>query len=338
MQGGKLLKIKRVAAFVIMLAFMIPFFCGCEKNDEKLVKITVSEVAHSVFYAPQYAALSLGFFEEEGLEVTVINSNGADKVMSAVLSGDVQIGLSGPEACIYVYSADKSDYAKVFAQLTKRDGSFLVAREADDDFTWAKLKGKYIIGGRAGGVPEMTVEYVLRKNGVVPHVDCTVDTSVQFAAMAGAFIGGTGDYVALFEPTATALELEGKGHIVASIGQESGEIPYTAYYAMESYMKENPDIIQKFTNAVYKGMQWIETHTPRQVAEAIAPHFPDTDIEVLTKVAERYKEIDAWNKTPAMTEESFVRLQDVIEQAGQLPQRADFSDIVTNEFAEKAVK
>ncbi len=333
-----MLNVKKTVAVILLTVMVALLSFGCEKADEKLVKITVSEVAHSVFYAPQYAALSLGFFEEEGLEVTVINSNGADKVMSAVLSGDVQIGLSGPEACIYVYSADKSDYAKVFAQLTKRDGSFLVAREPDSDFAWSKLAGKYIIGGRAGGVPEMTVEYVLRKNGVEPHVDCTVDTSIQFAAMAGAFIGGTGDYVALFEPTATAVEQEGKGYIVASIGQESGEIPYTAYYAMESYMKENPEVIQSFTNAVYKGMQWIDTHTPREVAEVIAPHFPDTDINVLEKVAERYKEIDAWNKTPSMTKDAFDRLQDVIEQAGQLSARVEFSDVVTNEYAEKAVK
>lgn len=245
---------------------------------------------------------------------------------------------SGPEACVYVYNEGKEDYAVVFAQLTKRDGSFLVGRTPEPDFKWENLRGKYIIGGRKGGVPLMTLEYVLKQHGLVPNVDLTVDTSVQFAVMAGAFTGGTGDYVTLFEPTATMLEKEGKGYVLASIGQESGEIPYTCYYAKKSFIEKNPEIIQKFTNALYKGQLWCQSHTPKEIAEVIQPSYPDTDLETLEAVAKRYKEIDAWNQDPILKEEALNRLMDVMQEAGELTQRAPYDKIVTTTFAEKAIK
>lgn len=321
----------------IVLLSVLLTGCGKTAKGEK-VKITLSEVTRSVFYAPQYVAINKGFFEEEGIDLEITTGQGADKVMTAVISGQVDIGFSGPEACVYVYNEGKEDYAVVFAQLTKRDGSFLVGRTPEPDFKWENLRGKYIIGGRKGGVPLMTLEYVLKQHGLVPNVDLTVDTSVQFAVMAGAFTGGTGDYVTLFEPTATMLEKEGKGYVLASIGQESGEIPYTCYYAKKSFIEKNPEIIQKFTNALYKGQLWCQSHTPKEIAEVIQPSYPDTDMETLEAVAKRYKEIDAWNQDPILKEEALNRLMDVMQEAGELTQRAPHDKIVTTTFAEKAIK
>ena len=319
---------------ILMLTSLILSSCGKSTTD----KITLNEVTRSVFYAPQYVAINQGFFEEEGIKLELTTGQGADKVMTAVISGQADIGFSGPEACIYVYNEGKDDYAVVFAQLTKRDGSFLVGRQPEPDFKWENLKGKYIIGGRKGGVPEMTLEYVLRKHNLEPNIDLTVDTSVQFAVMAGAFTGGIGDYVTLFEPTATMLEKEGKGYVLASIGQESGEIPYTAYYAKKSFIEKNGDMIQRFTNAIYKGQKWVDTHSPREVAEAIKDFFPDTDISTLENVAKRYKDIDAWNKDPILKESSLELLQIVMEEAKVLDKRAPYDKIVTTEFAQKAIE
>ena len=327
---------KKVAIILAVIMMVSTLFAACGQQDK--IKITLSEVTHSVFYAPQYVAINKGFFAEEGLEVELSNGQGADKVMTAVLSGQVDIGFAGPEASIYVYNEGREDYAVVFAQLTKRDGSFLVGRSPEPDFKWENLRGKTIIGGRKGGVPEMTLEFVLKKHGLMPNEDLVVDTSIQFAAMAGAFTGGEGDYVTLFEPTATMLEKEGKGYVLASLGMDSGEIPYTAYFATRSYIEKNRDIIQKFTNAIYKGQQWVEQHTPREIAEAIKPSFPDSDLETLEAVAQRYKEIDAWCKNPIMTEESLNLLQEVMQEAGELKRAAPHDKIVDNTFAIKAME
>lgn len=327
-------KVCFLLAVILCAAFI---FGACGTKDET-VKIRLSEVTHSVFYAPQYIAISKGFFKEVGLDVELQNGQGADKVMTAVLSDQCDIGLAGPEASIYVYNEGKEDYAVVFAQLTKRDGSFLVGRKAEADFKWSNLSGKNVIGGRKGGVPEMTLEYVLNKNGLVPGKDVEVDTSVQFALMAGAFTGGKGDYVTLFEPTASMLEKEGKGYILASVGQESGEIPYTAYFAKKSYIEKHKDVIQKFTDALYKGQVWVDTHTPEEIAEAVKGSFPDTDPAILETVAKRYQDIDAWSKDPIMTENSFDLLQTVMSQAGQLDKKAPHAKVVDNTYAKKAMK
>ena len=332
---------KRIIPLVLAFAMGLMALSGCtaqETATTELTKITLSEVAHSVFYAPQYVALELGYFEDEGLDVELINGNGADKVMTSVISGEAQIGLAGPEACIYLYNQGKENHGVVFAQLTKRDGAFLVGRENEENFSWSNLRGKEVIGGRKGGVPEMTLEYVLTKNGVKPHQDVIIDTSVQFALMAGAFTGGQGDYVALFEPTASMVEAEGKGYILTSIGKDSGEIPYTAYFCSKEYMAENPEIVQKFTNAVYKGQKWVNEHSPEEVAKYMQPYFADTSIEILTKVAKRYKEIDAWCTNPVMTEASLERLHTVMENAGELEKRADYEAIVNNDFANRSIE
>lgn len=323
-----------VLAAIVILSLCLFYKENKSSEEPSLTKLTVSEVTHSVFYAPQYIAINLGFFEKNGIEIELINSQGADKVMSAVLSGQVDIGFAGPEAAIYVYLQGKEDYPQVFAQVTKRDGSFLVAREKDENFSWDKLKGKHILPGRKGGVPYMTLEYVIKQHGLNPATDMYFDNSISFDAMTGAFVGGVGDYVTIFEPTATTLELEGRGYIVASIGEESGEIPYTAYFANKSFIEKNPKLIQNFVNAIYEGQVWVSTHTPREIAEALLPSFPDSDVNVLEKVVERYKSIGAWNSTPYMTEESFNRLQDVIKASGELSQRVPFDALVINTYSE----
>ncbi|MFZ7103473.1 MAG: ABC transporter substrate-binding protein [Peptococcaceae bacterium] len=330
---------RKFTCWLVLLTFFIltmSFLTGC--GQETLTKVRLNEVTHSVFYAPLYAAINQGFFQEEGLDLELTNGQGADKVMTAVLSGQADIGFMGPEATVYVFNQGKEDYAVNFCQLTKRDGAFLVAREPDPDFSWEQVKGATIIGGRKGGVPEMTLEYVLKNKNIVPGKDVEVLTNIQFALMAGAFTGGTGDYVTLFEPVASTLEQEEAGYVVASVGQESGEIPYTVFSAQKSYLEENKEIIQKFTNAIYRGQLWTANHSPEEIAQVIKPSFPDSDEKILTAVAKRYKEIDAWAQNPLFTEEAFNRLQDVIELAGELDQRAPYDKLVTNAFAEEAVK
>ena len=328
---------KRWCRGLSLLLAMVLLFClvGCGKKDTGLDKVRVCEVTHSIFYAPQYAAIALGFFEEEGIEIELSNGQGADAVMAAVLSGNIDVGFAGPEASIYVFNEGKKDYTQVFAQVTRRDGSFLIAREPDDDFTWDKVKGKTVLPGRKGGVPYMALEYVLRQNGIDPYADTTLDNSVQFSMMTAAFTGGTGDYVTAFEPTASMLQQEGKGYIVASVGEAAGDIPYTAYFAKKSYIEENADLIQRFTNAVYKGQQWVATHTDAEVAAAVKDFFADTSLELLTASVASYRAIGAWNTDPVMSEESFNRLQTVMTEAGELTKTADYDKVVNNTFAKK---
>ncbi len=326
---------KRILCAALCTVLLIPMLlCGCGKTDADTVTVRLNEVTHSVFYAPQYVAMELGFFAEEGIAIELVNGGGADKVMTAVVSGQSDIGLAGPEACIYIYNQGKEDYPRIFAQLTKRDGAFLIGR-TDGDFSWDDLRGKTIIGGRKGGVPEMTLEYVMRKNGVEPHVDAVVDTSVQFNMMAGAFTGGQGDYVALFEPAATEVIQSGQGYLLCSIGEESGDIPYTAYFASQTYLENNGDLVAAFCRALARAMDWIETHSDAEVAEAILPQFPDTDLAVLTEVTARHRAIDAWNSALTMEPESLERLETVMTQAGELAQAdwVDFDALVDNRWA-----
>ena len=305
-----------------------------EITDSGLTKIQLNEVTRSVFYAPQYAAIANGFFEEEGLELEIATGQGADKVMTAILAGQSDIGLCGPEAAIYVYNEGKADYVEVFAQLTQKDGSFLVSKEPTDNFSWQDLVGKVVIPGRKGGVPYMTLEYVLKQNGIDPQTDLVLDDSISFDLMAGAFAGGNAEYVTLFEPTASMTQDAGKGYIVASVGEAAGEVPYTAYCAKKSYIEENPDIIEKFTRAVYKGEQWVKEHSALEIAEAIQEFFPDTTIESLETSVQKYKDIDAWKENPILKEEAFDKLQLIMSEAGELDQKAPYDKVVNNDFAE----
>lgn len=309
-----------------------------EETTADLTTIQLNEVTRSVFYAPQYVAISNGFFEEEGLKLEITTGQGADKVMTALLAGQSDIGLCGPEAAIYVYNEGKEDYVEVFGQLTQKDGSFLVSKNPTSNFSWNDLKGKTVIPGRKGGVPYMTSEYVLKQNGIDPQKDLVLDDSIKFDLMAGAFASGNADYVTLFEPTASMTESQKKGYVVASVGEAAGEIPYTAYFAKKSYIANNEDTIQKFTDAIYQGEKWTKEHTSKEIAEIITNFFPGTDIEMLTAAIQSYKDIDAWNDTPYLKEESFNRLQEVMKSAGELNKNAPYDKIVNNKYAENIKK
>ena len=327
-----------IIAIIVLIAIIISIFVVKNKssnNESEMKTITVNEVTRSVFYAPQYVAINNGYFEENGMEIELSTGQGADAVMTAVLSGQCDIGFAGPEASIYVYNEGKEDYTQVFAQMTKRDGSFLVAKEDTDNFSWQDLKGKTVIPGRKGGVPYMTLEYVLKENGINPETDLTLDDSIKFDLMAGAFSSGDAEYVTLFEPTASLTEKEGKGYVVASVGEASGEIPYTAYFAKKSYIENNEDTIQKFTNAIYKGQQYVKEHTSTEIAEVIQSFFPDTDIEQLANAVQSYKDIDAWNETPVLKEEAYHRLEEVMTMAGELQEKAPYEKVINNKYAEQ---
>lgn len=326
---------------ILIIALAIGVFIVKEKNrnnEEELKTIAVNEVTRSVFYAPQYVAISQGFFEEKGMEIELSTGQGADAVMTSVLSNQCDIGFAGPEAAIYVYNEGKEDYCQVFAQMTKKDGSFLVARNPSDNFSWQDLKGKTVIPGRKGGVPYMTLEYVLKKNGIDPQTDTTLDDSIKFDLMAGAFTSGNADYVTLFEPTASLTQNEGKGYIVASVGEAAGEIPYTAYFAKKSYIADNEQTIQDFTDAIYQGEQWVKEHSSKEIAEAVKDFFPDTDVELLAEVIQNYKDIDAWKDNPVLKEEDFNRLQEVMTMAGELKENAPYNKIVNNTYAENSIE
>ncbi|MBQ7757437.1 ABC transporter substrate-binding protein, partial [Anaerotignum sp.] len=260
--------------------------CSSQPAEDSLTPVRLNEVVHSVFYAPQYVAQELGFFEEEGLDVTVAIGNGADKSMTALISDSADIALLGTEAGLYVYAEGKADYPKTFAQLTQRAGNFLVSRKEEPDFQWTDLTGKSVIGGRLGGMPELVLEYVIKENGMTIGEDMEIINNVDFSSTAGAFLGDMGDYTVEFEPAATTLEQSGAGHIVASLGEASGYVPYTVYMAQDAFLKEHPDVVEAFTRAIYKGQQWVESHTSAEIAEVILPQFSESDVETLTTIIE----------------------------------------------------
>ena len=330
---------KRKLCLAMSLVLTLSFaLTGCKKEDSELTPVTLNEVAHSIFYAPQYAAIELGYFEEEGLNLNLVNGAGADKVMTALVSGDADIGFMGSEASIYVYQEGSEDYAVNFAQLTQRAGNFLVGRQAEENFTWDELKGKKVLGGRAGGMPQMVFEYILKKNGLDPKTDLTIDQSINFGLTAAAFTSNDADYTVEFEPFATGLELEGNGYVVASLGTDSGYVPYTAYSAKKSYMEKNPEIIQKFTNAIQKGLVYVNSHSAEEIAKVIQPQFAETPLENITVIVERYKNQDTWKEDTIFHKESFELLENILEEAGELKERVPYEELVTTEFAEKAVK
>lgn len=333
-------RIMAVSLIVIMVAIILGIVTAVKNTgkEEKLKTIKVNEVTRSVFYAPQYVAINNGYFKENGMEIELTTGQGADAVMTAVLANQCDIGFAGPEASIYVYQEGKEDYAQVFAQMTKKDGSFLVSRNKTYKFNWEDLRGKTIIPGRKGGVPYMTLEYVLKKHNIDPQKDAILDDSIKFDLMAGAFASGNADYVTLFEPTASLTQNEQKGYVVASVGEAAGEIPYTAYFAKKSYIESNEETIQKFTNSIYKGQQWVKEHSAQEIAKSIQSFFPDTDLELLSSVIQNYKNIDAWNETPVLKEEAFNRLQEVMTMAGELKEKAPYEKIVNNKYSTESIK
>lgn len=337
MEDYIIMKTKLIPILIVLILGVSLVVSGCSNQAEQLTKVKLSEVTHSIFYAPQYVAMSKGFFKEEGLDVELANGQGADKVMTAVLAGQVDIGFAGPEASVYVYNEGKEDNSVVFAQLTNGDGTFLMGRSPDPDFQWSDLQGKTVIGGRKGGMPAIVLQYVLGKQGLTVGKDVYIDTTMQFAAMPGAFIGGQGDYVIIFEPTASSLEKEGKAYIVASLGKESGEVPYTAYFAKKSFIEKNPVLIQKFTNAIYKGQRWVAAHTPEEIAMAVKLQFPEENDAILVSAIKRYQEQNSWKTDPVLQEKDFYLLQQIIQDAGELNKIAPYEKVVTREFGQKAI-
>ena len=329
-----------IVAVLVVVAIVAGIVTNNKQNEQNqnMKTIKVNEVTRSVFYAPQYVAINNGYFKEKGINIELTTGQGADAVMTAVLANQCDIGFAGPEASIYVYNEGKEDYTQVFAQMTKKDGSFLISRSSNENFNWKDLKGKTVIPGRKGGVPYMTLEYVLRKNGLDPKKDVILDDSIKFDLMAGAFASGNADYVTLFEPPASLTQNQNKGYIVASVGEEAGEIPYTAYFAKKSYIEKNEDIIMDFTEAIYKGQQWVKQHSANEIAETIKTFFPDTDSGLLSTVIQNYKDIDAWNDTPLLKQESFERLEEVMTMAGELKEKVPYEKIINNKYAKEVIK
>ena len=328
-----------LAAAVILAVTALPMTAFAAEKDggeEKLTKVTLNEVAHSIFYAPQYVAIEEGYFSEEGLDLTLITGFGADKVLTALISGEADIGFMGAEASIYAYQEGATDPVVNFAQLTQRAGNFLVAREEMPDFKWEDLKGKKVLGGRAGGMPQMVFEYILKKHGIDPKTDLTIDQSISFGLTAAAFTSGDADYTVEFEPFATTLEMENCGTVVASLGRDSGYVPYTSYSAKTSYMEKNPDIMQKFTDALQKGMDYVQSHTPEEIAEVIEPQFPETDLDTITAIVKRYYDQDTWKENLVFGQDGFELLQDILEDAGELKERTPYAELVNTEFAQNA--
>ena len=330
---------KKIVSIVLAVSMLAVCVTGCKTTTRKQLKpVVLNEVAHSIFYAPQYAAIELGYFEDEGLDLTLVNGAGADKVMTALISGDADIGFMGSEASIYVYQQGSDDYAVNFAQLTQRAGNFLVGREAQDNFTWADLKGKKVLGGRAGGMPEMVFEYILKKNGIDPAADLTIDQSINFGLTAAAFTSNDADYTVEFEPFATGLEKEGNSHVIASLGVDSGYVPYTAYSVKKSYLEKNPETIQKFTNAIQKGLEYVNTHSAEEIAKVIQPQFKETDEDTIATIVGRYKDQDTWKGDTVFEKDSFELLENILEEAGELNERVPYDKLVTTEFSQEAAK
>ena len=322
--------------FIILLLFTITMWpWNKNKNNNTLKKVVVAEVAHSIFYAPMYVAYTEGYFKEEGLDVEIILTAGADKVTAAVLSDDVNIGFCGSESTIYLYNEGVKDYLVNFAGLTKKDGSFLVSRKKYDNFTVENLKGKTIIGGRKGGMPEMTLKWALKENGIDYVDDVIIDTSIAFNAMSGAFIGGQGDFVSLFEPNALELEKQGLGYVVASIGELGGIVPYTAFNAKKSYIENNQDVIEGFTKAIQKGLDYVHNNSSKDIASKILSEFPDTSLTDLEKIIDRYKNIDSWFKTTYINEDNFIHIEEIMENAKELSKRVPYDKLVNNTYAKK---
>ena len=338
---------KKAAGLLLTALLIIASLAGCGKQTDQSngspasnspKKVTLNEVAHSIFYAPMYVAIEEGYFKEEGIELTLVTGFGADKTMTAVLTDEADIGFMGSESTIYTYAGGTQDYVVNFAQLTQRAGNFLVSREPIDNFSWDMLKGTTVLGGRAGGMPEMVFEFILKKNGIDPATDLVIDQSIDFGSTAAAFSGGQGDFSVEFEPHATSLESKGDGYVVASLGEDSGYVPYTAFSAKKSYIDANPDTIQAFTNALQKGMDYVAAHTPEEIAKVIQPQFEETDLETLTTIVTRYYEQDTWKTNLIFEEDDFTLLENILEEAGELPQRVPYEDLVTKKFAESAVQ
>lgn len=336
---------KKTGSILLTALLLMGVLWGCGKAPGQdtpassgKTPVVLNEVAHSIFYAPMYVAIEEGYFADEGIDLTLITGFGADKTMTALLTGEADIGFMGSESTIYTYKEGASDYAVNFAQLTQRAGNFLVSREPIENFTWDMVTGKNVLGGRAGGMPEMVFEYILKKNGIDPASDLSIDQSIDFGSTAAAFSGGQGDFSVEFEPHATSLETKGDGYVVASLGEDSGYVPYTAFSARKSYIEKNPDVIESFTRALQKGMDYVQTHTPAEIAKVIAPQFAETDLSTIETIVGRYAAQDTWKADLVFSEDSFTLLENILEEAGELDGRVPYADLVNTSFAKKVLQ
>lgn len=339
------MKKNKLLSILLSLVLLVSMFTsGCSNkagNSDSAKKVVLNEVAHSIFYAPMYVAIEEGYFADEGINLELVTGYGADKTMTALLTGEADIGFMGSEASIYTYLQGAQDYAVNFAQLTQRAGNFLVSRTPVDNFDWNMIKGTYVLGGRKGGMPQMVFEYILKMNGINPETDLTIDTSIDFGSTAAAFAGakegdaGYADFTVEFEPHATSLETQQKGYIVASLGVDSGYVPYTAFSARKSYIEENPETLLAFTKALQKGMDYVSDHSAKEIATVIKPQFPETELDTITTIVTRYQTQDTWKKDLVYTEDSFKLLQNILMEAGELENYVPYKDLVTNTFAEQ---
>ncbi len=317
-----------ICAIVVAISFT---FVGCDNTNNK---IRLNEVTHSIFYAPLYIAINKGYMSDAGLEIELTNGGGSDNSMTALLTNAADIALLGPETSVYVANQGRNDLPIIFGQLTKRDGSFIIGRSAiDGSFDWRSLEGKEILGGRKGGMPAMTLEYLLKSKGLNDGENITINYDVAFNNMTAAFIAGTADYMTTFEPTGSTLEKNSQGYIVASVGAEAGEVPFTTFMANRSYLDKNPDIISKFLKAIMRGYNFLITAKIDDVVEALLPSFADSDREIIKNSILNYIQIDAWTSTPVMTNNSYEKLLDIMMASGTIDTRVDFNKIVDNSFA-----
>ncbi|MDZ5472607.1 ABC transporter substrate-binding protein [Bacillus sp. 31A1R] len=326
----------KISFSLCLIAILIIPLAAC--NKEEVTKVRIAEVTRSIFYAPQYVAIEKGFFEEEGLDVELTTTWGGDKTMTALVSDGADVALVGSETSIYVYAQGTSDPVINFAQLTQTDGTFLVARNKIDNFSWDQLKGSTFLGQRKGGMPQMVGEYVLKQHGIDPQNDLNLIQNVDFGNIPSAFASGTGDFVQLFEPTASVFEKEGVGHIVASFGTESGKVPYTTFMAKESFMKDNEETVEKFTRAIYKAQQWVQENSTEEIAKVVQPYFEDTELDIIEMVVDRYKSQGSFADNPILDKEEWENLQNIMDEAGELPKRVDHGTLVNTSIAENVMK
>lgn len=328
---------KGLQYLIVLASFLLLVLTACSSSEENK-SIDLAEVTRSVFYAPQYVALEKGFFEDEGLDVTLQTTWGGDKTMTALLSDGADVALVGSETSIYVYAQDSKDYAVNFAQLTQTDGTFLVSKEEEPDFEWTDVEGKTFLGQRKGGMPQMVGEYVLKNHEIDPHADLDLKQNIDFENIPGAFVSDDAQYVQLFEPTASVFEKEGKGNVIASFGEESGALPYTVFMAKQSMFDDDPETVKKFTKAIYEAQQWVEDNSPEEIAKVIQPYFEDADIDILTDSMERYKNQSSFATDPILEEDEWNNLKNIMDEAGELPEDVSYDDLVNTDIAKEVME
>lgn len=326
-----------LVSLLLVHCLMFAVACAPASNDEGLETLHIVEVTRSPFYAPQYIAIQEGFFQEEGIQIELKGGSGGDKTMATLLSSDADIALVGAETAVYVTSRDAQNPVVGFAQMTQTDGSFLVSRKPADHFKWGDLKGKTMLGQRKGGMPQMVNEYVQRKNGLKPHQDVHIIQKVDFDNLGSAFLSGTGDYAQLFEPVASKIEQEGKGHVIASFGKHSGKLPYTVYLTRKDFLQEDEDLLKGFTRAIYKAQKWAYSHSPREIANSLQSFFPDTDQDILVKVLKRYQDQKSWAVDPVIHEKEYEKLLKIMNQAGELPDRVPYKEVIDTKIAKEVL-